>query len=416
MATKDQCQQDETSTLDEKQDEGGYFNSYNDLSVHQLMLKDRPRTLAYRRFFETHRDIVKDKVVLDVGAGTGILSLFAAVAGARKVYAVEASAVASLCREIVAENGLDGTIQVIHSPVEEVELPTQVDLIVSEWMGFYLLHESMLDSVIAARDKFLRPGGLMVPAHARIYMAPVDMTEHFQDRSDEWSNIYGFDFSPVASAINRNEVVQPLVESLSPDKLRAEPRELLSIDLGTVTVEEVRKFTNSLEFHIPFETKIHGFACWFDVDFRVKMPEAENISDNLTNRPSCKLMNETGDAKCESLSSTGSQQHTSTNNSTKQPEETVSLRTGPNDPPTHWKQTVIFLPQTMAVAAETSLACRVKMSQDVSGNKRQYNITVALTDGADDEDEEGDMMMMERNQMRRRTARFPAIAARPGVV
>lgn len=55
-----------------------YFSSYNDLSVHQLMLMDRPRTLAYRKFFENNRDLVKDKIVMDVGAGTGILSLFAA--------------------------------------------------------------------------------------------------------------------------------------------------------------------------------------------------------------------------------------------------------------------------------------------------------------------------------------------------
>ena len=62
-----------------------YFNSYEDLSVHELMLKDKPRTLAYKTFMEKNAALFKDKIVVDVGAGSGILSLFAAKAGAKKV-------------------------------------------------------------------------------------------------------------------------------------------------------------------------------------------------------------------------------------------------------------------------------------------------------------------------------------------
>lgn len=62
-----------------------YFSSYEDLSVHELMLKDRPRTLAYKEYIEKNAYIFKDKVVIDVGAGSGILSLFVAKAGAKKV-------------------------------------------------------------------------------------------------------------------------------------------------------------------------------------------------------------------------------------------------------------------------------------------------------------------------------------------
>ena len=63
-----------------------YFASYEDLSVHELMLKDRPRTEAYRDFILKNKALFKGKVVVDVGAGTGILSMFAAQAGAKKVY------------------------------------------------------------------------------------------------------------------------------------------------------------------------------------------------------------------------------------------------------------------------------------------------------------------------------------------
>ena len=51
-----------------------------------------------------------------------------------------------------------------------------VDIIVSEWMGFYLLHESMLPSVLCARDRWLKAGGLMLPSQATIYAAPLTLT------------------------------------------------------------------------------------------------------------------------------------------------------------------------------------------------------------------------------------------------
>jgi hypothetical protein len=69
------------------------------------------------------------------------------------VYAVEASAMASATRDIVAANGLEGVVRVLQGRVEEVDIPEKVDCIISEWMGFYLFNESMLDSVLFARDK-----------------------------------------------------------------------------------------------------------------------------------------------------------------------------------------------------------------------------------------------------------------------
>ena len=72
------------STQQEKKD-NEYFESYADTNVHSLMIKDKPRTEAYRNFILQNKHIFKGKNVMDVGCGTGILSLFAAEAGARKV-------------------------------------------------------------------------------------------------------------------------------------------------------------------------------------------------------------------------------------------------------------------------------------------------------------------------------------------
>ena len=119
-----------------------YFESYGDLATHEVMLKDEPRMAAYAAAVEANADFIKGRVVLDVGAGTGILSLLCARAGARAVYAVEASPMAEHMRSIVELNGFADVITVFQSPMEETTLPEQVDVCISEWMGFHLLHEA----------------------------------------------------------------------------------------------------------------------------------------------------------------------------------------------------------------------------------------------------------------------------------
>lgn len=78
-------------------------------------------------------------------------------------------------REIVKDNNLDHIVTLIQGKMEEVVLPVQhVDIIISEWMGYFLLYESMLDTVLVARDKYLAPGGLIFPDKATMYIAAIE--------------------------------------------------------------------------------------------------------------------------------------------------------------------------------------------------------------------------------------------------
>ena len=104
--------------------------------------------------------------------GSGLLAFFAIQAGAKKVYAAEASAVAESAMKLVEANGLSDRIIVIKGKVEEIELPEKVDIIISEPMGFMLVHERMLESYVAARDRFLKPRGLMLPSTGSIFICP----------------------------------------------------------------------------------------------------------------------------------------------------------------------------------------------------------------------------------------------------
>uniref|UniRef100_A0A8C0C0D1 type I protein arginine methyltransferase n=1 Tax=Buteo japonicus TaxID=224669 RepID=A0A8C0C0D1_9AVES len=120
---------------------------YGYLSQQQNMMQDYVRTGTYQRaILQNHSDF-KDKIVLDVGCGSGILSFFAAQAGARKIYAV-----------LVKSNNLTDRIVVIPGKVEEVSLPEQVDIIISEPMGYMLFNERMLESYLHAK-KYLKPSG-----------------------------------------------------------------------------------------------------------------------------------------------------------------------------------------------------------------------------------------------------------------
>lgn len=206
------------------------------------MLLDTPRTTAYRDAILQNPALFKGKYVLDVGAGTGILSIFCAQAGAKKVFAVEASNLAELARQVIKENGLTDTIEVFQGMVEEFKLPEEVervDVIVSEWMGFYLLHEGMLDSVLFARDKFLSADGLMFPDTASIYAAPCCVPSRY----DVWNDLYGVKLNHFGKMLRLQKSTKPEVTVLPHECLLHEGNIITWLDLKEVTVEELKEIT-----------------------------------------------------------------------------------------------------------------------------------------------------------------------------
>ena len=146
------------------------------------------------------------QVVMDVGTGSGILAVWAALAGAKRVYAIEYTDMAKHARKVVEANGVSDIVTVIQGAVEEIDLPIAahgleaeeggtdlvVDIVISEWMGYFLLRESMLDSLIRARDKYLKKKtGLMLPSHCTIYVAPVSDERDRRGSVQEYNDTMG---------------------------------------------------------------------------------------------------------------------------------------------------------------------------------------------------------------------------------
>ncbi|PKY08559.1 protein arginine methyltransferase RmtB [Aspergillus campestris IBT 28561] len=284
-----------------------YFSSYSYNAIHESMLKDSIRTDSYRDFVYENKHVFKDKVVLDVGCGTGILSMFCAKAGAAKVIAVDNSNIIDRAKENIHENGFGDVITCIRGKIEEVELPVpQVDIIISEWMGYCLLFEAMFDSVIYARDRYLAPGGLMVPSHATLHIAPFADPDFVASHVSFWNEVYGFKMKSMQLGIYD----EALVRSVEPSVIPAESTVFLPLPLHTITVEELSFLK---EFEVTLKDDIDaldGWSIWFDIFF---MPSRDApIAD---------------DAVVSEMKKKG----------------IVSFTTGPYGPETHWQQGVLLI-------------------------------------------------------------------------
>ena len=236
---------------------------YGTWPTHRKMLADEIRCTLFRDALL--KVVPRGGTVLDVGAGTGILSIFAAQAGARKVYAVEETLMALEARELIAGNGLTDRIEILHSPIEKLVPSEKVDVIVSEWLGGFAIDENMLPPFLLARDRWLKPGGAMIPNRVDVWMSPCFLPG-FEEKRRFWlGKPYGVDMALVAERMCCEIFYEQ--HDLSREHLMSEAAVLWTIDALSETVDRSRK---------PFETKsifialrsgeINGLAAWFSAD------------------------------------------------------------------------------------------------------------------------------------------------------
>ena len=192
--------------------------------------------------------------------------------------------------------------------IEEIALPVgEVDVIVSEWMGYCLLYEAMLDSVIWARDRYLKDDGLMIPSHCTLRIAPLTDAEFIEHHIHHWKNVYGFDMI----SMHKNIYNDVLVKEIQDVSLPADSTPFLQLDLRKISTKELsfdrRPFTLILATDVEI---LDGFVIWFDIFF-FKTAQAPV------------------DLKAENCKREGG--------------DSVAFTTGPHGKSTHWQQGVLLI-------------------------------------------------------------------------
>ena len=225
------------------------------VDYHRLMLADRVRMDA---FFGAIRTLVKPgDVVYDIGAGLGVMGLFAARAGAGRVYLVESSPILEIARQVAEYNGITN-VDFIQGDARQCDVPEPGDLAVCEGIGNFFVTDEM-QSVYRAIPRFLKPTGRIIPNRVTLYLAPAFILTF--NGVNFWAEepIGGIDFSPVSTwAANRAYVV-----NIPEGFLIAPPQVFARISIPDVP----DTLAGDLEFRVTRPgMRLTGFVGWFSAD------------------------------------------------------------------------------------------------------------------------------------------------------
>ena len=205
--------------------------------------------------------------------------------------------------------------------MEDVTLPVpHVDVIISEWMGYFLLYESMLDTVLYARDRWLSPTGILLPDRAALYVTLIEDAEYRTNKLEYWTSVYGFRMS----AIHRMAMAEPLVDTATPTQvLSTQAARVLDVDVRVVTREQLH-FDSAFSLVLARDDYVHALCAYFTVDFTAG-------------------------------------------------KEKVHLTTAPTAPYTHWKSTILYLERPLTACKGEKVEGQIRVARNAN-NPRDLDI------------------------------------------
>lgn len=185
-------------------------------------------------------------------------------------------------------------VKLVKGLLEDTELPEpKYDVIISEWMGYFLLYEAMLDSIIYARENHLKPNGIILPNRCTLHLLGINEELHTQ-HVEFWSDVYGVNMND----LRKRSIEEPLMEVVNPEHILTESEQIANFDMMTVDLN-YPNFTYEFNLKCTQTGKLAAFVGYFDTMFEL--------------------------------------------------ENKVMFSTSPDETPTHWKQTVFFIEQPQVV-------------------------------------------------------------------
>ena len=287
------------------------------IEYHRTLLADRVRNAAFHAALS--RVVVKgETTVADIGAGTGFLGFLAARLGAKRVDLYEAAEVVAVARKLQRHNRLANCrIAEVHST--DVESPERVDVIVCETLGNYPFEENIVETLNDARERFLAPGGTIIPCAVEQFVAPVTGERYYAELA-AWDHVgYGLDFAPARTMTLNNIYVRTFAPADLMDRAAAARSwDRLAFDRPNKTTR-----SGDATWRIGTPATIYGLALWWSAELTAG----------------------------------------------------VTLSTGPLDPRTHWEQLYLPVLEPIAVAAGHTLSARLRST---TSYERGTNLTWAL--------------------------------------
>ena len=233
---------------------------------HHSMIFDRKRSEAFLRAIVS--TVRPGDVVVDVGTGTGLLSLFAAMAGARKVYAIEREPIMDVARRVALVNGVEDRVEFIAGMSTEIELPERGDVLITETIGNAGFDEGIVAWIEDARSRLLKPGARIIPQSVGVVLALLELPRDREDIEALSRPVYTFDLSPLQDLV----VGRMAWDELSPVSVVSEPMAFLDWDFE----EPPLAMSGAGMLAARRDATVHAIGCWFSavIGDRVELSNA----------------------------------------------------------------------------------------------------------------------------------------------
>lgn len=246
------------------------------LDEHREYLSDKLRLDLFRRAIR--KAVKPGDVVMDLGAGTGILGLFACEAGARRVYAVDNGGMIQVARELARANGFGDRVIGIQGLSTRINLPEKMDVIIADQIGHFGFEAGVLEFFRDAVARFLKPGGQTVPRRISLHTGVVTYPHGYRNAVFWSMRPAGFDFSP-AQKIASNTGYPTEARLL---KLISNSATLITLDAAAAPVN----FASEVSVRIDRKTTMHGVAGWFSAELApgVAMTNSPAVTRRISRR------------------------------------------------------------------------------------------------------------------------------------